>query len=159
MFHAFIQFLSPLLQPVPRTRGLFLLLLVTLVTAMLYFGSQPQIQTVIPSPPWDKVAHMTVFGGFTAIAWVALGGRSWFGPVLVAFVIALLDEGMQYYAPGRSADVSDIVADLVGGIVALLVLWWGASSWLGVLIVLAVLAAYEVALSRLGGDDQEASIR
>jgi hypothetical protein len=38
---------------------------------------------------------------------------------------------------------------IAGVVVALLVLWWGASSWLSVLIVLAILAAYEVALSRL----------
>ena len=117
-----LLFLDPLLQPTERARILCLLLLVTLVTAMLYAGSQPVFQIVIPNPPWDKLAHATAFGGFAALAWVVLGARSSSGAIMVAFVIALMDEGMQYYTPGRTADVTDIVADLTGAIMAMLML-------------------------------------
>ena len=34
----------------------------------------------------------------------------------------LADETLQYYAPGRTADLRDIVADLSGALVALMVL-------------------------------------
>ena len=47
---------------------------------------------------------------------------------------------------------------IAGVVVALLVLWWGASSWLWVAIVLAILAAYEVALSRLSEDEVTAEL-
>ena len=76
------MFLYPFLRPANRTRALCVLLLVTLVTAMLFLGSRPGIEDVIPNPPWDKLAHMVAFGGFAALAWVAMGGpprlgRSW----------------------------------------------------------------------------------
>lgn len=122
MFKPLLIFLDPVLKPVDRTRVLCLLLLVSLVTAMLYFGSRPYIHVVIPNPPWDKLAHLLAFGGFAALAWVVLGARSYLGPILVTCVIGLMDEGMQYYSPGRTADVTDIGADLVGAMVALLVL-------------------------------------
>ena len=122
MFKPFVLFLDPVLQPADRTRFLCLLLLVSLVTAMLFFGSQPGAEAVIPAPPWDKLAHLFVFGGFAALGWVVLGARSYLGPVLLTGIIGLMDEGMQYYAPGRTADITDIVADLIGATMALLVL-------------------------------------
>jgi len=35
-------------------------------------------------------------------------------------------------------------------VLALVVLWWSTTSWLSVLIVLVILAGYEVLLGRLG---------
>ena len=122
MVKPILMFLDPLLQPPDRMRVLCLLLLVTLATAMLYFGSQPGIEGMIPNPPWDKLAHMVAFGGFAALAWVAMGGRSQLGAVVVAGAISLMDEGMQYYTPGRTADFTDIVADLAGAAMVVLIL-------------------------------------
>ena len=39
---------------------------------------------------------------------------------------------------------------IAGVVLALVVLWWGTTSWLSVLIVLVILAGYEVLLGRLG---------
>lgn len=119
-----LNFLDPLLQPSDRTRWLCLLLLVTLVTTMLFLGSTPGAETVIPQPPWDKLAHLVTFGGYSALAWVILKGQSQVLPVVVAGIIALMDEGMQYYSPSRSADLRDILADLTGALLAVLVLRW-----------------------------------
>jgi VanZ family protein len=77
---------------------------------------------VIPNPPWDKLAHLIVFGGYAGLAWVVLKGASQLVPVLVAGLISLLDEVMQYYSPGRTADFRDIVADLMGALIVVLVL-------------------------------------
>ena len=124
MLQSLLIFLDPLLRPSERTRWLCLLLLLTLVTTMLFLGSRPGIEAAIPVPPWDKLAHLVAFGGFAALAWVVLKGRSWWGPVAVAAVISVLDEGMQYYSPGRTAAFADMVADLAGAILAVLVLWF-----------------------------------
>ena len=114
--------LDPLLRPAERTRWLCLLLLVALVTTMLFIGSRPGIEAAIPTPPWDKIAHFVVFGGFATMAWIVMRGGSEAGPIAVAGLISLMDEGMQYYSPGRTAAFADIVADLAGALLAVLVL-------------------------------------
>lgn len=114
--------LDPILRPAERMRWLCLLLLVTLVTVMLFIGSRPGVEVIIPNPPWDKLAHLVAYGGFAALAWVFLGGASTFGPLAVAGLIGLMDETMQYYSPGRAADFRDIVADMSGALLAVLVL-------------------------------------
>jgi VanZ family protein len=122
MLQPLAVYLDPLLRPSERTRWLCLLLLLTLATTMLLLGSRPGIEAAIPSPPWDKLAHLVAYGGFAALSWVVLKGRTWWGPVTVAVVIGLLDEGMQYYHPARSADARDLIADLTGALIAVLVL-------------------------------------
>lgn len=122
MIKPLLAFLDPLLQPADRIRMLCLLMLMTLVTAMLYGGAQSGIEAMIPTPPWDKLAHMVAFGGFAALAWVVMGAQLHVRPILVAGVISLVDEGLQHYTPGRTADPSDIVADLAGATAAILLL-------------------------------------
>src|SRR5690606_11892121 len=116
-----LTFLDPLLRPTDRMRWLCLLLLVTLVSAMLFMGSRPGVEVIIPNPPWDKVAHLMAYGGFATLTWVFLRGTSFLGPLAVVGMIGLLDEAMQYYSPSRTADLQDIVADLAGGLLAVLV--------------------------------------
>lgn len=99
-----------------------MLLLATLVTLLLFAGRQPQLQSVLLPPPWDKAAHMLVYGGFAGLAWVAAGARRWLLPMAVVLAVGLLDEALQYYTPGRYADVADLVADLVGGALFLAIL-------------------------------------
>ena len=115
-------FFDPLIEPPDSLRRLCLLLLVTLVTVMLYSGHQPGIQAVLLHPPWDKVAHMVVYGCFAGLAWVASGARQRLLALAAVLVIGLMDEAMQYYTPGRTADVMDLVADLAGGALALALL-------------------------------------
>jgi hypothetical protein len=119
-----LTLLDPLLRPADRTRWLCLLLLAMLVTTMLYLGSRPGIGVFIPQPPWDKLAHLVTFGGYAALAWVGLKGASEVLPILVVGLISLMDEGMQHFSPGRSSDPRDILADLAGALVAVLVLKW-----------------------------------
>lgn len=122
MYQALLVFLAPLLQPSDRIRWFCLLLLVTLVTALLYFGSRPGMAVVFPYLLWDKLAHGVAFGGFAALGWIAMGGRSLWGPVLLAGMIGILDEGMQYFSPFRTADLRDLVADLTGALLVVLLL-------------------------------------
>ena len=115
----------PLLNPPRRLRVLALILFAALAANLFYHGAQPYAVGLIP-PPWDKLAHLFVFGGFAGLTWVALGGVSlanWLAP-LAAVVVGLADEFWQGFHPGRSVDVKDVVADLVGGVLVVLVLAW-----------------------------------
>ena len=116
------QLVDPFIEPSDRLRTLCLLLLASLVTLLLVGGHQPQSQSVLLSPPFDKVAHAVVYGGFAALAWVAAGARKHLLPMAVVLVVGLMDETMQYYTPGRHADLADLVADLLGGALALAIL-------------------------------------
>ncbi len=122
MSQSLLALLDPFLKPTERIRWYSLLLLLSLVTVMLFIGSRPGVEVIVPNPPWDKVAHLIAYGGFATLAWIFLGGRSTLGPVAVVALIGLMDETMQYYSPGRSADFRDIVADLSGALLAVLVL-------------------------------------
>ena len=117
-----LALLRPMLAPAPRDRVGACLLLATLVTLLLALGSTPLLVDAAPNPPWDKLAHAAVFGGFGGLAWVATGARTVRLPFAIVAVVALADETLQYYAPGRTADLRDIVADLSGALVALMVL-------------------------------------
>ncbi len=117
-----MRLFDPLIEPSNRLRTLCLLLLVTLVTLLLYGGHQPGIQSVLVPEPWDKAAHAIAYGGFAALAWVAAGARQVALPMAGVLVIGLMDEALQYYTPGRWADVGDLIADVVGGWIALAVL-------------------------------------
>jgi hypothetical protein len=109
-------------EPSDRVRRRCLLLLIALVSTMLYLGSRPGIGVIFPYLPWDKLVHAIAYGGYAILGWVVMAGRSLPGPVLLAGAIGLLDEWVQYYSPGRTADVRDILADLVGAMLAVLVL-------------------------------------
>jgi len=122
MLQPILTALSPLLHPTDRLRWQCLLLLGTLVTAMLYLGTRPGISVIFPFLPWDKLLHATAYGGYAALAWVAMAGRSLWGPVMLAGAIGMMDEGAQYYSPGRTADFRDIVADLLGAMLVVLIL-------------------------------------
>jgi VanZ family protein len=66
----------------------------------------------------DKAAHFVMYGvlGFLlARGWLAVAWRgAWLAPVVIALLLGAADELRQRSIPGRSADVSDWIAD-VGG--------------------------------------------
>ena len=100
------------------------LLCAVLVVAMFWLGSQPGASAIIPNPPWDRLLHFVVYGGYATLAWIAFGGNRWVPAVLVAVAIGLVDEGLQALAPGRTADWTDIAADVAGALGAVAVLAW-----------------------------------
>jgi len=89
---------------------------VVLTANLLYLGSGPGAVNLF-TPPWDKVAHFTVFAtlaGFVAIGvglrrpWIALG---------TVMLIGLVDELHQRMLPGRSADPNDWLVDAAAALV------------------------------------------
>lgn len=78
----------------------------------------------------STLGHVGVFGILAVLVWWALGatslpsGRRAVVAVLVAFLYGLADEWHQSFVPGRAPDVRDIVADVTGAILAMLVVRW-----------------------------------
>src|SRR5262245_44524557 len=86
-------------------------------------------EPVLPTPPGgltDKQAHALVYGALAAL-WVRALSRARLDAVtLVRAVIAIAasglygvtDEWHQSFVPGRTSDVADLAADLVGAVCA-----------------------------------------
>jgi len=119
---AWKRLLAAILHPAAPLRVGAGLLCLALVVAMFWLGSQPGASALIPTPPWDRLLHFVVYGGYATLAWIAFGGRRWLPALLVAAAIGLADEGLQSLAPGRTADWTDIAADIAGAVTAVVVL-------------------------------------
>lgn len=105
-------------------RLLALLALVVVAVNLFWQGSQPYAVGLIPEP-WDKVAHMTLYGGFSAAAWVILGGGRPTADLLApmaAVTIGIADEFAQSFNPGRVVGLGDLAADAIGALSVVLVL-------------------------------------
>lgn len=83
--------------------------------------SDLQPPRVLPS---DKLAHLLEYA-VLAWLWVRAVRSSWpewtttavlFSTLLFAGIYGLSDEWHQYYVPGRQADLHDVLADAVGGV-------------------------------------------
>ena len=87
-------------------------------------GSLLPNETHFTIPQFDKVVHISLFGGFVFLWNLYLSSRSLPNPRLLRlfFLIFLLAEaygiGMEYvqkyYIPGRDFDEADIIADIIG---------------------------------------------
>ncbi len=97
------------------SRVLALVLLIVLAANLFYHGAQPYAVGAIP-PPWDKLAHLALFGVIAALAWVAGAGRAWLA-LLVAAALGAADEIAQGFNPGRSVDFGDWITDLAGALI------------------------------------------
>jgi VanZ family protein len=120
----------PLIRSVlfpPRWMRLLALLAFALVAANLFWhGAQPYAVGVFREP-WDKVAHLVLYGGFGGAAWVMLGGGRPTADLLApmaAVTVGVADEFAQSFNPGRVVGLGDIAADAIGAllVVATLVL-------------------------------------
>ena len=102
-----------------------LLAAAVIVIALFTLGEKPYAGSLFPAP-WDKLAHISVYGTIAILVWIGTGGRAFAegrahraGAVaLFVLAIGLLDELHQVGIPGRSADVADLVADAIGICVA-----------------------------------------
>jgi hypothetical protein len=78
----------------------------------------------------SMAGHFTVFAVLAVLIWWALGlhemtpGRRAVLAVGLATLYGVTDEWHQSFVPGRTPDVMDILTDLSGAIVAMLVVTW-----------------------------------
>ncbi|MFM1991910.1 MAG: hypothetical protein RJA99_4867 [Pseudomonadota bacterium] len=116
--------LRPVLFPPRWMRVLALAALVVLVANLLWHGSQPYAVGLVPAP-WDKLAHLALYGALGAAAWVGLGAGRATADLLApmaAIAIGVVDEFAQTFSPGRTVSLDDLAADALGAILAVAVL-------------------------------------
>ncbi|MEP6772096.1 MAG: VanZ family protein [Polaromonas sp.] len=105
-------------ENLPQTvRILAALSVILAATALYILGAQPIAVGLFPSP-WDKLAHLLVFGMLGAAAGIASGSHGWrltLCCVAGAIAVGVMDELHQAFLPGRSASWSDLAADAAGG--------------------------------------------
>ena len=93
-------------------------------------------QPTLPYPPdvdamvISTLGHVTVYAVLAALVWWALGGSGVAGgwravlSVAVAVLYGITDEWHQSFVPGRTPDARDVVADLTGAVLAMMVVAW-----------------------------------
>jgi VanZ family protein len=96
-------------------RAASLALAALIVVNLFYLGAKPFAAGLVPAP-WDKLAHIAVYGGITALLWIGTGGRMTFTVIAAVVAIGGLDELHQAAVPGRSADGADFAADVLAGV-------------------------------------------
>jgi VanZ family protein len=119
----------------PRLRGLLGLWLPVIIymAAIFYVSSLPQ-----PPMPTatDKPWHLLAYLGFAVVVVRAVAGgrprriclRTAGRAIAIAVMYAVSDEIHQMFVPGRSADLTDLIADAAGVLVGTGACWvWGAS--------------------------------
>ncbi len=84
---------------------------------------------------WDKLLHFTAFAGLAFLAALALTAfrrftwRSAAAILLIAAAYGLADEWTQTFVPGRSADVRDFLADVLGAAAGLALFAAAGAVW------------------------------
>lgn len=105
-------------------RGLHYLLPLAVYGALIFYGSA-QSRWFLEPPDFfsaDKFYHLVEYGIFGVLTARAMGGYSFpaevrqriIWTVAAGFLYGLSDEIHQFYVPGRSAAIGDLVADTVG---------------------------------------------
>jgi len=104
-------------------RAALLLAAVTWAILIFYLSSQSGIDAPMLFPGQDKLFHLVVFGilGFLLMGSLPASPDGYRLRQLwwVAFAVMLYgvsDEFHQYFVPGRSVEVLDVLADALGGL-------------------------------------------
>jgi VanZ family protein len=104
----------------PLFRFLCGLILIGLIASLFWAGQAGHAAGAI-RPPWDKVIHLCFWGGCAALLRIAAWQSS--QTMVICFylalaAIALIEELVQLYTPGRSFELADIFAGWLGIIIA-----------------------------------------
>lgn len=95
--------------------------LLLLLGAIFIGGEAPNAGILFP-PPWDKLAHLLTFGSIGVLVALSAPALPVFAIPGIVAAVGALDEIHQAFLPGRQAGIDDWLADLAGGMLALLVL-------------------------------------
>lgn len=108
------------------------LLVIAWMAIIYYLSSIPQLHSGLPSR-WDllfrKLAHITEYAILTALIWNAarqmhaIRITSWLLAAVGATGYAMLDEYHQSFVFGRSGNWVDVGIDVIGVVIALLIVW------------------------------------
>ncbi len=103
----------PRVDATPALRALCLAGAIGMAVQVLFL-IEPPIAQVVLARVWDKCVHFLYFGTMAAFLYMAAGGRRPIAVWLVIVAIGALDETQQIFAPGRSAEFLDWLADTLG---------------------------------------------
>jgi VanZ family protein len=100
----------------PLIKFLCGLILIGLIASLFWAGQAGHAAGAV-RPPWDKVIHFCFWGGCAALLRIAAWQSS--QKMLIFFylalaAIALIEELVQLYTPGRSFELADIFAGWLG---------------------------------------------
>ncbi len=110
-------------MPSRSVRAALLLAAVAWAILIFYLSSQASIDAPMLFPGQDKLFHLVVFGilGFLLMGTLPASPdgyrlRQLWWVALAVMLYGVSDEFHQYFVPGRSVDVYDVLADAVGGL-------------------------------------------
>ena len=90
---------------------------VTLILLIFIGGGQPGAGQLF-IPPWDKVAHLITYAIILILARIGFPKVKLFYLFMIVILIGALDEAHQIYLPGRVAAFDDLLADIIGALIA-----------------------------------------
>lgn len=79
-------------------------------------GIEQQVHAPFPLSSW---AHFAVFGGLAVVAFVKPLARPAWQVLLMALALALLSEGLQFFAVDRHPRLIDVGIDMAGAVTGL----------------------------------------
>ena len=97
------------------------------MAAIFHFSSESQPLPALTEVVWDKLLHLTEYGGLAVLWCRALRGegfdwsRAMVGTVIAVVVYGASDEWHQSFVPLRDSSVRDLLADAIGGVAGALV--------------------------------------
>ena len=94
-----------------------------LLSLFIWGGNQPEAAGLIP-PPWDKLAHLAWFAVLAGFLYVGLGMRRGLWVAVFCVGVALWDEWRQLSLPGRSAGWDDLLFDVAGIALGVMLARW-----------------------------------
>jgi len=100
-------------HPSSKLRLLAALCLALLLVNLVYHGQQPYAVDLL-RPPVDKLVHLVLFTSIGTLLWIAAGAQRIFMVLGIAVLLGVLDESIQWFSPGRSAEWLDLLADAIG---------------------------------------------
>ncbi|GGX84552.1 hypothetical protein GCM10007160_09750 [Litchfieldella qijiaojingensis] len=97
--------------------------LAVLIAAAIAIGSLTPASEMPERLPWDKFNHFAGYAGLAGL--VGLAGMRLAGTFIVTALYGIVIETLQIAVPGRSGgDGWDILANSLGAVTAVLVLYW-----------------------------------
>lgn len=106
-------------HPSAKLRVLAMLGLTLLLGNLFYHGQQSYAVNLL-RPPVDKLVHVGLFTSIGTLLWIALGAQRVVVVLAVAMLLGVLDESIQWFNPGRSAEWRDLLADAIGACLGVL---------------------------------------
>ncbi len=102
----------------------------TWMALIFFLSAQPHLPNLAPGLPGVEEigGHLSAYGILAVLVWWALRGLASQAPATWALLVTVLygvtDEFHQSFVPGRTMTVEDLVVDLIGASLGLLLVSW-----------------------------------